>query len=261
MERSSFATSPPQQGGVSSNGGVAAEAATVPDTLGAVVLAAGSRGAAVAMSSRQHGEVTDLSYAELGRITQEIAGGLIAIGLAGGDRVAILCSTRVDWALADFGSLLAGAVVVPIYHTNSPEECAYVLGHSEARLVFCEDPAQAAKVEPGARAPAAMLEHVVLFDGDAGDAITLAQLRGRGGETRTAGRRRPRRAVSPDDLATLVYTSGTTGPPKACLLSHANILSHRAMYRERLQLDSTQRRSTSSSRWPTCSRAWPSSCS
>ncbi len=91
----------------------------------------------------------------------------------------MLGSTSAEWTLADFGALCAAAVVTPIYHTNSPEECAYMLGHSAARLVFCEDVAQAAKIaEIHDRCPS--LRHVVLFEGEAEGAITLAELRAYG---------------------------------------------------------------------------------
>jgi long-chain acyl-CoA synthetase len=214
------------------------ERATAADTLGGMVLAAAHRGPDVAMRFPLDGQTVSLSYGELGVISREIARGLIALGVQGGERVAILCSTRAEWALADCGSLCAGTVVVPIYHTNSPEECAYVLGHSEARLVFCEDPSQAEKIrETRERLP--RLEHVVLIDGEAQDAITLDELRKRAGEVPQEAVSDRVRAVSPDDVATLVYTSGTTGAPKGCLLSHANILSTARMYSERLRLDST----------------------
>jgi acyl-CoA synthetase (AMP-forming)/AMP-acid ligase II len=92
----------------------------------------------------------------------EIARGLIGVGIEPGDRVSILGLTSADWTLADCGSLCAGAVVTPIYQTNSAEECAYVLGHSEARLVFCDEAEQAAKIaQIRDRCPS--LEHVVLF--------------------------------------------------------------------------------------------------
>jgi long-chain acyl-CoA synthetase len=72
----------------------------------------------------------DVSYAELAAIAREIAGGLVALGVQGGDRVAILANTRPEWTYADLGILAAGAVAVPVYQTNSPEECRYVLEHS-----------------------------------------------------------------------------------------------------------------------------------
>jgi long-chain acyl-CoA synthetase len=108
-----------------------------PQTLGQLVLGAAARYRGTALQSTRSGEQAEISYPEFGRIVTEIARGLIAIGIQAGDRVAILGSTSADWTLADYGALCAGAVVTPIYHTNSPQECAYVLAHSGSRLVFC----------------------------------------------------------------------------------------------------------------------------
>ncbi len=207
-------------------------------TLGAMILSAARRGADVAMRFGASGESVSLSYAELGVLAREIARGLIALGVKGGERVAILSSTRAEWTLCDCGALCAGAVVVPIYHTNSPQECAYVLRHSEAHLVFCEDAAQAQKVRE-IRDELPRLRHVVMIEGEAQDAITLDELRRRGSQTPQDAVAERVQAVLPDDLATLVYTSGTTGPPKGCLLTHSNLLSTARMYEERLQLDSS----------------------
>jgi long-chain acyl-CoA synthetase len=207
-------------------------------TLGAMVLAAARRGADVAIRFPAGEETMSLSYAELGVLAREIARGLIALNVKAGERVAILSSTRAEWTLCDCGSLCAGAVVVPIYHTNSPEECAYVLRHSEARVVFCEDAEQAQKVSE-VRKDLPRLRDVVLIEDQAPDAIGLDELRRRGAQT-------PQDAVAdrvqtalPEDTATLVYTSGTTGPPKGCLLTHSNLLGTARMYEERLGLESS----------------------
>lgn len=205
------------------------------NTLGAMVLDAGRRGAAVAMRFPLDGERVSLSYAELGVLSRDIARGLIALGVEAGDRVAILSSTRAEWTLCDCGSLCAGAVVVPVYHTNSPDECAHVLGHSETRLIFCEDLSQVEKIRQ-IRDRLPHLEHIVLIDGKAPDAITLDELRERGADTPAGAVSNRVQAVLPDDIATLVYTSGTTGPPKGCLLTHSNLVSTVRMYVARLQL-------------------------
>lgn len=207
-------------------------------TLGEFVLAAARRGAEVALRFPLDGRMVSLSYAELGVVSREIARGLIALGVQAGERVAILSSTRAAWTFIDCGALCAGAVVVPVYHTNSAQECEYVLGHSEACAVFCEDPAQARKVEQvSERLP--QLRHVVLIEGDRPGALTLAQLRERGADVAQDAVRERVAGVSADDVATLVYTSGTTGPPKGCLLTHSNLLSTARAYAQQLELNAS----------------------
>ena len=104
-----------------------------------VSLAAERFGEQPAARFKRDGEWTDLSYTALSEIVSEIARGLIDLGLAAGERVALLCTTRVEWTYADFGITCAGGVVVPVYPTNSPEECAWVAGNSESRFAICED--------------------------------------------------------------------------------------------------------------------------
>ena len=176
-----------------------------------------------------------ISYAELGRAAREIAGGLALLGIERGDHVAILAGTRPEWTLADLGALSAGATVVPIYQTNSPEECEYILAHAGVRAVFCEDAAQVAKVDE-VREHCPALEHVIVFDGEAPGAITLAELRARGASTGDAVVEERLAHVAPGDVATIVYTSGTTGPPKGCICTHASLLATVGMYVRELEL-------------------------
>jgi long-chain acyl-CoA synthetase len=177
-----------------------------------------------------------ITYAQLGTAVREIAGGLVELGVAPGDHVAILCSTRPEWTLADYGILAAGATVVPIYPTNSPEECAYVLQHSEAVAVFCEDPEQLAKVER-VRDGCPALATVVLMEGEADDTVPLAELRRMGAEGADDVVERRLAGVEPSDVATIVYTSGTTGPPKGCVTTHGNLRTTASMYEHELELD------------------------
>ena len=147
----------------------------------------------------------------------------------------LLAGTIPEWTIADFGILCSGATVVPVYHTNSPEECEYVLSHSGVKVVLVEDAAQAAKIA-SVRAALPELEQVVVLTGEAEGAITLADLRSRGtagADTIVAERIA---AIAPEDTATIVYTSGTTGPPKGCVLSHANLLFTAGTYIDRLKL-------------------------
>ena len=216
-----------------------AERITGATTLGRMILSASERGEDVALRHPVDERFESITYRELGERARAIALGLIAMGIEAGDVVAILGSTRAEWTLCEAGALCAGAVVAPIYHTNSPEECRHVLAHSEARLLFCEDAAQVAKV---ARIAAACprLEHVIVIEGDAPGAMPLEQLRAAGRSVDAEEVERRVRAVEPGDVATLVYTSGTTGPPKGCMLTHANFLSATAMYRGQLELDDIQ---------------------
>jgi long-chain acyl-CoA synthetase len=208
------------------------------DTLGEMILDAAETHPGVALQYRRDGRTAYISYAELGTICSEIARGLISLGIERGDRVAVLGLTSAQWTLTDCGSLCAGAVVTPVYHTNSPEECAYVLEHSGARLVFCENAAQAAKIE-AVRERCPELEHVVLFEASGDGVLTLDDLRKRGAEIppEVIGERLAE--VSTDDVATLVYTSGTTGPPKGCMLTHRNFLATTRIYAEQLHFDET----------------------
>ena len=196
-------------------------------SVAAIALAAADENPAPALTDAG-GRV--ISYAELRRAAREIAAGLAHFGVEAGDRVAILAGTRPEWTLADIGTLCAGAVVVPIYHTNSPAECRYIIEHAGARAIFCEDAAQLAKLD-GFRDALPQLEHVIVLDGEAEGALTLADLRSHGELDRTG-------EVAPDNVATIIYTSGTTGPPKGCVVTHAALTATVEMYTRRLELAS-----------------------
>src|SRR4051812_19212311 len=132
-----------------------------------------------AVRYKRDGAWHDVSFAELGEIVSEIARGLIDLGLEPGDRVSLLCATRAEWTYVDFAITSAGGVVVPIYPTNSPSECAWVAGNSESRFIVCEDAVQLAKIEQ-VRGELPGLEAVILIEGEAEDVVTLEQLRDRG---------------------------------------------------------------------------------
>ncbi len=177
----------------------------------------------VAVRHKRDGEWQDVSYAKVGTIVSEIARGLMDVGIQPGERVSLLCTTRPEWSYADFAISAAGAVVVPIYPTNSPGECEWVAGNSESVAVVCEDAEQLAKIiEVRERLPE--LRTVVVIDagGDIGDALSLEQVRERGRGVEEADLTERSQAVDPEDPYTIIYTSGTTGPPKGCVLAHRN---------------------------------------
>ncbi|MFJ8308913.1 MULTISPECIES: AMP-dependent synthetase/ligase [unclassified Streptomyces] len=161
-----------------------------------------------------------VTFAELRDTVRRTARGLLALGIRAGERVAILAETRPEWTYAQLACLAVGAVVVPVYPTAGDEEAAWVLADSAAKAVICEGPRSAARVE-ALRQKLPALDHVLLMTGDGagtrfpglpdGSAVPLADLLARS------------EAVRPGDDAELVYTSGTTGLPKGCRLTHGNL--------------------------------------
>jgi long-chain acyl-CoA synthetase len=204
------------------------------NSLGRMVLDSTERHSGAAIRFPRDGTWHEWSFAELGNAVRELARGLVALGLQPGDRVALLGETRPEWTLADAALLAAGVVVVPVYHTNSPEECRYVVDHSGARAIIVENAAQLEKIE-AVRGELPGLEHIVSME-PAGDTTTVADVRARAGEVEEAELQRRLDAIGADDVATIVYTSGTTGPPKGCMLTHRNVLFTGDAYIERVDL-------------------------
>jgi long-chain acyl-CoA synthetase len=162
----------------------------------------------------------EVSWAEAAARVDELAHGLLELGIKKGDRFAILGSTRIEWSLLDFALCSIGAVVVPIYPTSSANECAYILTDAEVRAIAVEDDAQKDKIaEVRDRLP--RLEHVLRF-------ADLDRVAERG---RTHRQLHPRAVadaaaiIGEDDVLTCIYTSGTTGPPKGCVLSNRNYVA------------------------------------
>ncbi len=153
-----------------------------------------------------------VSWQDAAQAVDELAHGLLSLGVRKGDAFGILASTRLEWVLFDFALGLVGAVAAPIYMNSSSRDAAYVIEHSDAIGVLCEDEEQRIKFE------GIELEHVLTFAG-------LDDLRARG---RAHAVEKPTAvedaaaAIGEDDLFTFIYTSGTTGPPKACMISHRN---------------------------------------
>ena len=145
-------------------GASASEMGTHTKTIAAQVIAAVEKhSGAVAQLHKLGDEWVKTTFEEMGTVTREIALGLLDLGIQPRDRVAILSHTRREWTWANYGTLTAGATSVSIYQTNSPEECHYVLEHSESVAVFAEDAEQLEKID-AIRGDLPALKHVIAFE-------------------------------------------------------------------------------------------------
>jgi long-chain acyl-CoA synthetase len=167
------------------------------------------------------GSWTDVTCAQVADQVRSAALGLIAEGVEPGDRVAILSATRYEWAIIDFAILSIGAVTVPIYETSSAEQVRFVLSDSGAVAAFAETDEHFQKIEE-LKGELPALRHVYRIDGTGPAALDELAKIGEGTDRDTVTKRLE--AIKSADVATLVYTSGTTGRPKGCQLTHSNLL-------------------------------------
>src|ERR1700744_1557881 len=144
-----------------------------------LVRAAELYGSQPAVRFREGDAWVDRSFQQVLDIVKPLSLGLVALGIEKGDRVSILGNTRPEWTYFDYAALSIGATVVPIYQTNSPDECAYVLENSDAKVVVVENEEQLAKVRE-VRAGLSHLEQVVLMVGDADDVLSMDALAAKG---------------------------------------------------------------------------------
>ena len=166
------------------------------------------------------GSWEETSWAEAADAVDEIANGLLSLGVGKGDAFGILGRTKLEWVLFDYALGSIGAIGAGIYPSLPPKDCAYVLDHSDAVGVFVENDEQRTKIEVE-RANLPKLTHVLDYAG-------LDDLRVRGREHASANPgalEQARSAVGEEDLFTYIYTSGTTGPPKACMITNRNYYS------------------------------------
>jgi long-chain acyl-CoA synthetase len=204
---------------------------TIADLLPRAVEQFGDR---VAQKHKEDGAWRDITLAEVSEIVYEIGRGLIDLGLQPGERVSLLCTTRVEWTWCSLAISAVGGVVVPIYPTNSPEECAWVAGNSESVVIVCEDASQVTKID-AVRDELLALRQIVVIEGaaDVEAAVTLDEVRARGRARERAELDARIAGVAKSDPYTFIYTSGTTGPPKGCVLTHGNYRSVLDMVAER----------------------------
>ena len=177
----------------------------------------------VAIREKHRGVWREWTWAEYARRVASVAAGLRALGVGPGDRVAIHAENRPEWVVADLAVQGLGACTVGIYPTSPAAEVEYLLSHSEASVLIAEDEEQLDKaLEVRSRLP--LLRHVVVIDprGVTEDVPAFASLEQEGS---LAAYEESVAALDPDATAVLVYTSGTTGPPKGAMISHANLVA------------------------------------
>jgi long-chain acyl-CoA synthetase len=183
------------------------------------------------LNYKRGGRWRSISSEDFLRRVRRLALGLHALGLARGDRAAILSESSPEWVLADAGCQFAGVVDVPVYPTLAPQQAAYILNDSGARLLFVQGREAHERVR-AALAGCPALRRVVLLTGEAAEGEGLLTLAGLEDLGRALEAERPglaqelARAVRPEDLATIIYTSGTTGEPKGVMLTHSNLVSN-----------------------------------
>ena len=202
-------------------------------TLNDIFFAAVERNLDRVILYREAGKWLPISSRELGRRVASTAHALQAWGIQRGDRVAILSENRPEWPTADMAALLLKAVTVPLYTTLTAEQTAFVLNDSACRVIFVSSDQHLQKILP--ILPQTKIEKIVVMDslefvGDlapyANQCITMAQIARDGPESLGRELEAQARSAVPDDLATIVYTSGTTGNPKGAMLTHGNIASN-----------------------------------
>jgi long-chain acyl-CoA synthetase len=185
----------------------------------------------VAFRHHADGAWPSVTFREADLAAREIAAGFIALGLRPGDRVCLLAQTRLEWVLCDLGILLAGGVTVPIYASNTAEQCEFIIRDAGAKIVVCEDDAQRDKLLPLRDRLLTVTGAVQLVGGGTGAADfarPLSALRASGRDWLAApGNDLDTQAetVGPESMFTIVYTSGTTGVPKGVVLTHENLTS------------------------------------
>jgi long-chain acyl-CoA synthetase len=154
----------------------------------------------------------EISWAEAAEAVDELAHGLLALGLRKGDSFAIVARTRPEWALLDLALAHVGIVPAPIYPSSTAKECAYIVKHSEAAGVLVETEADLELISE------ARPQHVYTLE-------TLGELRALGRRHAASNPNAVQEAaaqIDEEDLFTFIYTSGTTGPPKACMIRNRN---------------------------------------
>jgi len=180
----------------------------------------------VALRYRAGGAWRDITWRDYGASVKKAAKALLSTGYGHGNRIAILSGNRPEWHVADVASMTLGGATAAVYTTNSPEQVAYIVEHSESQVAFVDTNDQLEKILK-MRSELPKLKKVVIFadshDADAQFVMTWNEFLALGENVDDAQFDAAMAKVKPEDLATFVYTSGTTGPPKGVMLTHSNV--------------------------------------
>ncbi|KAA3659126.1 MAG: long-chain fatty acid--CoA ligase [Calditrichaeota bacterium] len=196
----------------------------------------------IAYKYKKDGAWVDKTWKETETDCREISKSLLALDVEHGDKVNILSNTRYEWVALDFGIVAIGGATVGIYASNLAEDCAYIINHSDAKVIFVENQEQLDKIV-AVRNQIEKLEHVVLIEGvpsDPDSALTWEMFLAKGNDVVDEKFNERSGKVEKNDLAALVYTSGTTGVPKGVMLSNGNLLFASLSSGQCLPLDNTQ---------------------
>lgn len=188
---------------------------------------AGLRGAKNALGAKVGGEWQTISYAELYERIRGVAAGLAALGVGRGSRVGLMSTNRPEWPISDLAIQSLGAINVPIYPTLEASQVAHIVEDSESQLVIVENEEMLQRVRK-ARESAPDLQYLVILDGsvDEESIRTFGSLEESGAANPISSWEQGWRSFGRNDVATIMYTSGTTGPPKGAVLTHGNILAN-----------------------------------
>ena len=181
----------------------------------------------VAFRFKDSGEWKDITWSNYGDTVKRTAKSLLSLGYQHGDKIALLSGNRPEWHIVDVASMALGGATAAVYTTNSPEQVAYIVDHSDSKVAFVDTTEQLEKILK-IRSDVPKLQKIVVFTGYQGDAdkdfvMTWDAFLELGANIEDSAYTDASAKVKPEDLATFVYTSGTTGPPKAVMLTHANI--------------------------------------
>ncbi|MDB4061752.1 long-chain fatty acid--CoA ligase [Vicingaceae bacterium] len=187
-----------------------------------------------ALTDKIDGKWVPISTQSMIEQAEELASGLIELGLQAGDKVGIIANNRSEWLITDLGILIAGMINVPIYPTITEEDYEYILNNAEVKICFVSDEDLFKKVS-SVKAKVSSLERLYSYNNVSDcDHWTAVKELGKGKNIEKI--KEIRSSVKEDDLATLIYTSGTTGRPKGVMLTHKNLVSNSLASRKRLPL-------------------------